>query len=336
MASFHYLQEKDILSLLNIRNGEQKLGQHLQFATSFNVAESLAESTAPFVLLGLPEDIGVRANGGIGGTQTAWTSFLSSFLNIQETSCLSGNDFLLLGFADFSDWLQHCKDAGQEELRTYTAKIDDFVYPVIQQIRKEGKIPIVIGGGHNNAYPLLKGMSLAITAPLHAINLDPHADYRAMEGRHSGNGFRYAREQGYMKKYAMLGLHEAYNSQPIIYELKKHPDLLPLFWEDIFLREKTTWAKALDQALQHVNHHAFGVELDLDSIEHVLSSAATPLGIRPEVAAHYLYRCGRQPQAAYLHLPEGVTRRADDLTATGTGKLLSYLVQAFCKGVLEQ
>lgn len=58
--------------------------------------------------------------------------------------------------------------------------------------------PIAIGGGHNNAYPMLKGYSLAKKEKINAINCDPHADFRALEGRHSGNGFSYAVNDGYL------------------------------------------------------------------------------------------------------------------------------------------
>nr|WP_233167177.1 arginase family protein [Pedobacter sp. ASV2] len=36
-----------------------------------------------------------------------------------------------------------------------------MVFPIIEKIVAAGKVPIVIGGGHNNAYPIIKGSSLA-------------------------------------------------------------------------------------------------------------------------------------------------------------------------------
>jgi formiminoglutamase len=37
-----------------------------------------------------------------------------------------------------------------------------------------------------------------------AINFDAHSDFRILEGRHSGNGFSYAYEEGFLKKYFIL------------------------------------------------------------------------------------------------------------------------------------
>jgi formiminoglutamase len=330
------IKDHDLQSLISKRAGETKLGECCSFFQGDNMKDALFAFQGKFVIIGLAEDIGVRANGGIGGTHTAWHSFLKSFVNIQETKHLSGNDFLVLGAVNFEGWLGECEDASLDKLRDYTSKIDDFVSPVIQEIISHNKMPVVIGGGHNNAYPLLNALSSAKGKTINAINLDAHADFRVQEGRHSGNGFRYAYQEGYLKKYAMLGLHEAYNSQNIAEELNINNDLQPLFFEDIFLRNKMTWDDAITTSLSFVQQDLFGVELDVDCIENVLSSAATPVGIGTHHALQYLYQCGQCPNASYLHLPEGVSQRTDGLQNALTGKLLSYLVQAFCKGVTER
>lgn len=134
----------------------------------------------------------------------------------------------------------------------------------------------------------------------------------------------------------MLGLHEAYNSEAIVSELTSNTDMLPVFWEDIFVRNKKDWQQAISETLAFVSSDVFGVELDVDCIENVLSSAATPVGIHTHQALQYLYQCGLQPNSVYLHLPEGVTDRTDGQHNIFTGKLLSYLVQAFVKGVTER
>ncbi len=229
MPHLHRFNEEQLNSLIAAREGETKLGSCIRIPSGPEWQQDADFLESRFVLLGLPEDIGVRANGGIGGAHTAWPAFLKSFLNIQETKALSGRDFFLLGNLDFSDWLAECSLAGIETLRNYTAQIDETVFPLIRDIVAAGKIPVVIGGGHNNAYPLLKGLSMALNSPVNAVNLDAHSDFRGQEGRHSGNGFRYAYQEAYLKRYALLGLHEAYNSKGIVAELESNTDFLPLF-----------------------------------------------------------------------------------------------------------
>ncbi|MBL7713622.1 MAG: arginase family protein, partial [Chitinophagaceae bacterium] len=239
MSSFlRVYKRQDLDDLISRRAGEVKSGERVVLADPSGWESSLASSKARFVLLGIPEDIGVRANGGIGGAHTAWPAAVQALLNIQSTERFSGEELLVLGFFDFSAWMEASAGLPAEELRPFVTQIDQEVCSVIEVIVRAGKIPIVIGGGHNNAYGLLKGASLALGQPLSCINLDAHSDYRAMEGRHSGNGFRYAKAEGYLQRYAVIGLHENYNSAGILAELSADPDLHYSFFEDIFLRQQ--------------------------------------------------------------------------------------------------
>ncbi len=336
MFGVHTISEEVLRSLVHYREGEDKLGATITCFPQDTSADFISRShQARFVLLGIAEDIGVRANGGIGGTQTAWLSFLKSFLNIQENRFLSGKDFLIRGVAEPVKELAYDR-MSLNELRALTAEIDEVVYPLVQEVVAAGKIPIVIGGGHNNAYPIIKGSSLALDRPLNVINLDAHSDFRIAEGRHSGNGFRYAYNGGFMNRYALLGLHEAYNSRNIVSELESNPAFRLLFWEDIFMRRQLDWEEAISRLLPFVNEGPLGVELDVDAIEDTLSSAATPVGIDSRMAMRYLYRCAQSMPVVYLHLPEAIVQRADGLKNEFAGKLLSYLVQAFVKGVQDR
>jgi len=88
MKHFKYYNKEDILQVTKIRRYETKLGERIQvIADSNNLEQSLQDSTAGFVIIGVPEDIGVKGNLGIGGADSAWMPFLQSFLNIQS------NDF---------------------------------------------------------------------------------------------------------------------------------------------------------------------------------------------------------------------------------------------------
>ena len=95
MSHFKFYHKQDILSVTRIRRYETKLGERVQvLADPSSLEKSLQESSASFVLLGIPEDIGVKANMGIGGTDSAWLAFLHSFLNIQSNDFLEGGEIL--------------------------------------------------------------------------------------------------------------------------------------------------------------------------------------------------------------------------------------------------
>ena len=325
--------DQDLNKIVNFRVGELKLGECIQLADRIDWRASIRTESPKFVLIGIPEDIGVRANGGVGGAHTAWMPALQALMNIQSTSFFTGEELMVLGHFDFSEWMSQSIGMDSESLKNLVSQIDDEVYKVIQFIISKGKLPIIIGGGHNNAYGLLKGASLALRQPVNCINLDAHSDYRKLEGRHSGNGFRYAKAEKYLDKYAIIGLHENYNSELIIQEIKADESIHFSFFEDIFLKQNLSYEQALTQAVNHTNNTFSGIELDLDCIGNVLSSAATPVGISVLQARQYINYCAQKAKACYLHLTEGATELANGRKDSSTGKLIAYLVSDFIKAM---
>jgi formiminoglutamase len=337
--------KQDVLSLTKLRRFETKLGEQLRVVNDAgNIEETLKKSTAKFVLFGIPEDLGAKANYGIGGADTLWIPFLQSLLNIQSNDFFDGGEVLLIGHFDFGD-MQYLIDTtakGEEEkveaYRHAVNTIDDEVEHLAKMITEAGKIPIVIGGGHNNTYPLIKGAAkgwhkagVIPLAQINCINLDAHADYRPMEGRHSGNAFRYAEEDGYLQKYCVVGLHENYLPQNVWIDIVNNPFIDCITFEDIFVHEKRTFMQAVSHATGFTEDTLTGIDIDLDSIQNTLSSAMTPVGITPIHARQYVSFAAADSKPAYLHICEGATRLSDGRTDATSGKLISYLVSDFIK-----
>lgn len=347
MKHFRFYNKQDILSLTRLRKYETKMGERLLCVHDPIQFETFLKTTkATYFLIGIPEDIGVRANSGIAGADTAWISFLQSFLNIQSNDFLGGEDIVLLGHFDFGDMLYlidnnaHGEEEKMGAYRHAVHTIDDEVETLIKILTEAKKVPVVIGGGHNNAYPLIKGAAKgwhkagAIPlAQLNCINLDAHTDYRPLEGRHSGNAFRYAEEDGYLQKYCVIGLHENYLPQNVWIDFVNNPFLDCITYEDIFIHEKRTFLQAVSHAIEFTEDTLIGVELDLDSVQNVLSSALTPSGILPVHARRYITHIAAGSRPAYLHICEGATRLSTGKTDETTGKLISYLVSDFVKGM---
>jgi formiminoglutamase len=347
MRHFKFCNKHDILYLTKLRRFETKLGERLQSVTDTIQFEAfLHETKARFILLGIPEDIGIRANGGMGGADTSWLSFLQAFLNIQSNDFLEGSDVALLGLFDFGDlqYLIENNAHGEEErLEAYrhaVNTIDEEVETLIKMITEAKKIPIVIGGGHNNAYPIIKGAAkgwhkagVLQLAQINCINLDAHTDYRPAEGRHSGNGFRYAEEDGYLQKYCAVGVHENYLPQNVWVDIVNNPFIDIITFEDIFVHEKRSFMQAVAHATDFTGDNLCGIELDLDGVQDVLSSAMTPVGVSPIHARQYLSFAAADSKPAYLHICEGATRLANGRTNETTGKLISFLVSDFIKGM---
>lgn len=344
----HFLQYKrrDIMSLTNIRRFVTRIGERIQVShDKADITDAIAGSDARYVLFGIPEDIGILANGGIGGAHTAWKPFLSAFLNLQSNDFFSGEEVFLAGCFDFNDMkflIEENAYDEQEKTNAYrhaVITIDEEVEQLSKLIVSQGKIPIAIGGGHNNAYPLIKGVSKGLyhagkipLAQINVINLDAHTDYRPSEGRHSGNGFRYADEDGFLLKYCVIGVHENHVPQNVLNDFIKNPFLEILSFEDIFIYEKRNFQQALAHAVLFTDDNYTGIELDLDAVGHTLSSAMTPSGVTSLHARQYMHYTAERSKAAYLHICEGAAELSDGRTSSTTGKLISYLVSDFIKG----
>ena len=346
---FKFYSKEDILGFTRIRRFETKVGEKIGYVPSKDAFESLLKETnCQYVLFGIPEDIGIRANEGTGGADTLWEPFLHSFLNIQSNDFFTGEDIILAGFFDFShiktvvEQNAFNKEEKIEAFRHAVNAIDEEVENLIKLITSYKKIPLIIGGGHNNAYPAIKGAAKGLfkaevipLAQINCVNLDAHADYRPLEGRHSGNAFHYADEDGYLDKYCVIGIHENYLQQNVWLDMVNSPFIDCITYEDIFIHEKRNFIQAIAHATAFTDDSYTGVELDLDSIEYVLSSASSPCGVSAKHARQFMNYVAIDSKIAYLHICEGACKTEDGVINNSTGKLVSYLVSDFVKSHLE-
>jgi len=345
MKHFKFYTKEDILSITKTRRFETKIGERVcTLDKQGEWPQVLTNSKAKYVIVGIPEDIGVMANYGTGGTDTAWLPFLSSFLNMQSNDFLVGDEILVLGHFDFGDikYLIDSNAYNQDELinayRHALEIIDAEVEDILKVIASCKKIPIVIGGGHNNSYPIIKGVAKGLykagvtpLSQINCINLDAHTDFKAAQGRHSGNGFKYAEEDGYLGKYCILGVHENYIPQSVLMEIHNNPFIDYITYEEIFIHERKNFIQAIAHATGFTEDTYSGIELDVDCIENALSSATSPSGISVLQARQYITFIAQNAKAAYLHICEGATQLADGRKNENTGKLISYLVSDFVK-----
>ena len=331
------LTTQDAEQLIARRAGETKLGEALHVAEGEDWLDNLNAHPAGIVILGIPEDIGVRANYGIGGVRTLWPAFLKALLNVQNDPMLRAENVLVAGAFDCSALYKHLQDCDDTELlRNAVAAIDEAVWPLIRKISETGKTPVIIGGGHNNAYPIMKGCSLALGKPLGVVNIDPHTDFRQPEGRHSGNGFRYAFDEGLLARYAVPFLHRNYNNPAILKELEGQPDhFYAAFFDGLLLDVQKAITSRMYAVQRHLDKLPVGVEIDLDSIPGVLASAATPTGLSMEdVRKALILLCvlpDRPP--VYLHICEGAAVLDDGRADPLAGKRVAYFVTDFLRAV---
>lgn len=335
MDNLILFDESTLNTLLKKRSGETKFGEHVQFLTDVcNIYESLKNLDVEFVILGVPEDIGVFANYGISGTLRAWDAAIKILLNIQSNTYTLAKKTLILGQINCLNELQKLETLEQskkgdiKKARKLVSKIDAKVSHVVCEIVKAGKTPIVIGGGQNNAYGILKGAALAKNSILNVVNLDAHTDFRDEEGRHSGNGFSYAYTEGFLKNYYIFGLQEDYISDRVFKTINKIRAIKYSTFEAIKIRKQIKLKVALEAAQEHVSKNYFGIEIDCDAIQDIPSSAETPSGFSVNNAREFVSFIAKNKNASYLHISEASPKKGQ---TKKVGKLITFLITDFMR-----
>ena len=337
MNSLHIYSENDIIDFVVKRKGEKKFGEKVTFISDTeNLDSELVNSSSKYVLFGINESIGVKANKGKQGTETAWKETLKSLLNTQNSPLNKGKKVLVLGCLEFPklmDITKNLNPSNPEDLKTLykmVNEVDEEVTNLMFKIISAGKTPIVVGGGHNNSYGNIKGLSLALNKAINVINFDAHTDFRNLEGRHSGNGFSYAFHEGFLNRYFIFGMHENYSSKKILQELNAHNKYINYnTFEAIAIRRETSFEDEMKYALNFIKNEAFGIEIDLDAVQNVVSSAMTPSGFSVNKTRQFVSFMGNHKKAAYLHLCEAAPIL--EKNSNQTGKLLSYLITDFIR-----
>jgi len=324
MIDFNLQLPQETLDLTAIRGGETKLGQTVSHCKSIEV---LHKSKASFVIFGIAEDIGVRANYGKKGTDLAWQAFVKAFVNVQENQTNFGRQMLLLGHFSVAPVQQ----LEPENLGPFVIEIDAKVSQLVQLIVSQGKIPIIIGGGHNNAYGNLKGASSALKKPINALNIDAHTDLRKTDYRHSGNGFTYALKgedhKTYLDKYLIFGLHDNYTPQ-YIYDFIKAQEAQISYYAFEKMLSQDLQLRQFDEAIQHIAQQTFGLEIDCDAIAQFPSSAQSPSGFDLQTIRALITKASSYDNCCYLHLCEAAPTNDPK---NQVGKALSYMVTDFIR-----
>jgi formiminoglutamase len=293
------------------RTGETRVGEHLS---------QQALSTAKYVLLGVCENAGPRANMGRQGSENAFKAFTKVFFNSQHYEGSSTDQLAYLGL------IQQVKQpADQTEATAFVQELDALLMATLDKYIGAGQIPIVVGGGHNNALPLMRWA--AQRGKLSVVNIDAHADLRPTDQRHSGNSFSFALQEALLVEYGVFGLHEAFNNSFIRTQLAS-PKVKHRFFEDYLQGPHQLYDDVLG-FVQH-QHHAVGLEIDMDAIALMPSSAFSPSGWHLDQMRTLLLKLGHiRPQIAYLNLTEAAPN--DEKEDLIVGKALTYLVRDFLR-----
>lgn len=313
-------------------------GKYSSLDSELFLSQFFFDHDIKLAFIGIPEDIGVRANYGRAGARDAWRAFLNTFLNFPVSSNLDMARCAILGEVNLdelqikSDELSIDHPDYISELRNICALVDERVAPVVENIVSNGVVPILIGGGHNNAYPVIKGTVHALRRLGAAgdcfgcINIDAHADLRVKEGRHSGNGFSYAIEEKLLHRYCVIGIQEATFSEKLREQFAYYGQRYVSF-EEMVVRNSLCCDAHLKVPLEWVvqGSQQYGLEVDLDCIADMPSSAKSPYGFALTDVARIIHPLISVKPPVYIHFTEGAPSLGDDGNRH-VGRALAFLL----------
>ncbi|MDQ7013365.1 MAG: formimidoylglutamase [Planctomycetota bacterium] len=143
-------------------------------------------------LLGMPDDTGVKLNGGRPGASEGPAAFRAALARM-GTATPAG--FGWPGVFDAGDVVPASAsnepknaESDADRLHTTHARVTEAVGAILDL----GLFPIGIGGGHDLTFPFVRALTARVT-PLEVVSFDPHLDVRAEVG--SGMPFRALVEQ---------------------------------------------------------------------------------------------------------------------------------------------
>jgi formiminoglutamase len=95
-------------------------------------------------------------------------------------------------------------------------------------------------------------------------------------------------------------------------------------FEDISVKHKLTFSEGLKDAKNFCCNENFGIELDMDAIEFMGSSAITPSGFTLTEARQFVSYFSKIENAKYLHICEGSPLAG--VFTNQVGKAITYLI----------
>jgi formiminoglutamase len=163
------------------RPDDPRLGEVIEFWRG----DPAALTPGRAVLLGFPQDEGVRRNGGRAGAAEAPREIRKWLYRLTPWD----------GRGDIDLARRPPLDLGDVRIEGTLEETQQALGEVVAAVLRRGGIPVVLGGGHETAYGHYLGY-VAAGRPVGIINLDAHLDVRpGLDGLgHSGSPFRQARE----------------------------------------------------------------------------------------------------------------------------------------------
>lgn len=237
---------------------------------------------AAICFVGYASDEGVRRNLGRVGAAAGPAELrrrMAPLPAVEGVALLDAGDVVVDGSAQ--------GDPVADAQRTLAA--------AVEAIARAGALPVVLGGGHDQAHGLFLGLAAALGAAPACINFDAHLDLREIpdDGPHSGTPFtqswEWCRAREAPFRYCALGVQRAGNTRRLL-ERAEFAGATVVDADGFALDHVDVVMDAVDDA---VDEGEIALSIDLDVFAAAFApgvSAPTAMGIAPDAAFRRILR----------------------------------------------
>lgn len=226
---------------------------------------------AEIVILGCPQDEGVRRKGGRVGAADAPAAIRGQFYRL-TTNYIK----------------RHVFDLGDVALGHTLEETHETMTKVVGQVLRDGKCLIILGGGNDISYA--DGVAMAAVFGREwwiGVNVDSHLDVRVAAERNSGTAYRQLLEGGHLlPEYFYEVGYQSHLASPIYYSYIRELGVNRISLELLRSREEADIELKESIREKFIGHsHSmntfFGFDMDVvRAADAPGTSAPSPLGLR--------------------------------------------------------
>jgi len=278
-------------------------------------------SSADLVIVGCPQDEGVRRNGGRVGAADAPRAVREQFYKLTPFN-----------------FKKRVFDLGDVGMSGTLEETHDNLTAVVEQVLRDNKRVIVIGGGNDISYADGRAMAeiFGVGAWI-AVNVDSHLDVRLADEINSGTPYRQLLDEGHLRPdYFYEVGYQTHLCSPVYYEYPRSIGVNRISLE--LLRSRAEADLELKESIRNnfIGHSSsmntfFGFDMDVvRSADAPGTSAPSPLGLR---AGEFIQLVKYAASLANTRIVEFTEVNPKFDIDSRTAKLVAIGMHRFCTGV---
>jgi formiminoglutamase len=278
-------------------------------------------SKSDIVILGCPQDEGVRRNSGREGAAKAPNSIRKQFYRLTPMNIK-----------------RRVFDIGDTGVSGTLEEIHDRQFEIVRKILTDGKRIVILGGGNDISYP--DGRAMADVFGMNSwigVNIDSHLDVRADQPRNSGTPYRQLLEERLLRPdYFYEAGFQSHFCSPVYYNYIRDLGVNRISLELLRSRQEADLELKESIKLKFTAHSTsmntfFGFDMDAVRMADAPgTSAPSPLGLK---AGEFIQLVKYAASLANTKIIEFTEVNPDFDIDNRTAKLVAIGMHRFCSGV---